>query len=168
MLNEVFHINCDGVFGLISGFRLGRTSAQPVEWDEINAAWGQAVLLLHTLAQVGCLQVPGRPPAAWWQALGVHLAAEAKAGLSLFAHAGVGGSPIRMGAGITGRPSQGQPRCTAPLCQAVAQTARASSAAALLGTGMWRLMCNMQTSVARSRRTCRVHSALHPWCGCFI
>jgi len=23
-----------------------------VEWDEINAAWGQAVLLLHTMAQV--------------------------------------------------------------------------------------------------------------------
>jgi len=23
----------------------------PVEWDEINAAWGQAVLLLHTMAQ---------------------------------------------------------------------------------------------------------------------
>jgi hypothetical protein len=22
-----------------------------VEWDEINAAWGQAVLLLHTMAQ---------------------------------------------------------------------------------------------------------------------
>ena len=52
VLNEVFHINCDGVFGVISGFRMGRTSAQPVEWDEINAAWGQAVLLLHTLAQV--------------------------------------------------------------------------------------------------------------------
>lgn len=27
--------------------------AQAVEWDEINAAWGQAVLLLATLAKVG-------------------------------------------------------------------------------------------------------------------
>eukprot|EP00967_Tisochrysis_lutea_P042920 scaffold51711_cov22-Tisochrysis_lutea.AAC.1 len=41
----------DGPFGTISGFRLGRTPEAPVEWDEINAAWGQAVLLLHTMAQ---------------------------------------------------------------------------------------------------------------------
>lgn len=41
----------DGPFGTISGFRLGRTSEMPVEWDEINAAWGQAVLLLYTMAQ---------------------------------------------------------------------------------------------------------------------
>ncbi len=34
-----------------SGCRLGRTSEVPVEWDEINAAWGQSVLLLHTMAQ---------------------------------------------------------------------------------------------------------------------
>ena len=50
--NDVFHIWYDGPFGTISGFRLGRTSACPVGWDEINAAWGQAVLLLHTMAQV--------------------------------------------------------------------------------------------------------------------
>ncbi len=42
----------DGPFATISGFRLGRTAEVPVEWDEINAAWGQAVLLLHTMAQV--------------------------------------------------------------------------------------------------------------------
>ena len=35
-----------------SGCRLGRTPEVPVEWDEINAAWGQAVLLLHTMSQV--------------------------------------------------------------------------------------------------------------------
>lgn len=50
--NHVFNIWHDGPFGTISGFRLGRTSSCPVEWDEINAAWGQAVLLLHTMAQV--------------------------------------------------------------------------------------------------------------------
>jgi beclin 1 len=33
-----------------SGCRLGRTPEAPVEWDEVNAAWGQAVLLLHTMA----------------------------------------------------------------------------------------------------------------------
>ncbi len=42
----------DGPFGTISGFRLGRTSEHPVEWDETNAAWGQVVLLLYTMAQV--------------------------------------------------------------------------------------------------------------------
>jgi hypothetical protein len=42
----------DGPFGTISGFRLGRTNEMPVEWDEINAAWGQAVLLLYTMSQV--------------------------------------------------------------------------------------------------------------------
>lgn len=51
--NDAFHIWHDGPFATISGFRLGRTSAVPVDWDEINAAWGQAVLLLHTLAQAG-------------------------------------------------------------------------------------------------------------------
>jgi hypothetical protein len=50
--NDAFHIWHEGPFATISGFRLGRTPNCPVEWDEINAAWGQAVLLLHTLAQV--------------------------------------------------------------------------------------------------------------------
>lgn len=50
--NDAFHIWHEGPFATISGFRLGRTPSFPVEWDEINAAWGQAVLLLHTLAQV--------------------------------------------------------------------------------------------------------------------
>lgn len=52
MFNDVFHIWHEGPFGTISGFRLGRTPTEAVEWGEINAAWGQAVLLLHTLAQV--------------------------------------------------------------------------------------------------------------------
>ncbi|KAK9824013.1 hypothetical protein WJX72_006970 [[Myrmecia] bisecta] len=49
--NDVFHIWYDGPFGTIGGFRMGKTPTCPVEWDEINAAWGQAVLLLHTMAQ---------------------------------------------------------------------------------------------------------------------
>lgn len=49
---DVFRIWHDGPFGTIGGFRLGRTNDVSVEWDEINAAWGQAVLLLHTLAKV--------------------------------------------------------------------------------------------------------------------
>ena len=52
VFNEAFHIWHDGPFGTISGFRLGRTPAVPVEWEEINAAWGQACLLLSTMASV--------------------------------------------------------------------------------------------------------------------
>lgn len=50
--HDVFRIWHDGAFGTIGGFRLGRTADTPVEWDEINAAWGQTVLLLKTMAQV--------------------------------------------------------------------------------------------------------------------
>ncbi|KAF6248569.1 autophagy protein Apg6-domain-containing protein [Scenedesmus sp. NREL 46B-D3] len=51
VLNDTFRLWHDGPFGTISGFRLGRSQERAVEWDEINAAWGQAVLLLHTMAQ---------------------------------------------------------------------------------------------------------------------
>ncbi|RKP23800.1 Atg6/Beclin [Syncephalis pseudoplumigaleata] len=47
--NDAFHISQDGPFGTINGFRLGRLPSQPVEWAEINAAWGLTVLLLHTI-----------------------------------------------------------------------------------------------------------------------
>ncbi|KAK9280444.1 hypothetical protein L1049_014135 [Liquidambar formosana] len=51
VLNDAFPIWHDGEFGTINNFRLGRLPKFPVEWDEINAAWGQACLLLHTMAQ---------------------------------------------------------------------------------------------------------------------
>ncbi|XP_078431622.1 AUTOPHAGY 6 isoform X2 [Wolffia australiana] len=51
VLNDAFPIWHDGDFGTINNFRLGRLPKVPVEWDEINAAWGQACLLLHTMAQ---------------------------------------------------------------------------------------------------------------------
>ncbi|XP_010934442.1 beclin-1-like protein isoform X1 [Elaeis guineensis] len=50
VLNDAFLIWHDGEFGTINNFRLGRLPKIPVEWDEINAAWGQACLLLHTMA----------------------------------------------------------------------------------------------------------------------
>ena len=46
--NDAFHIWHDGSFGTINGFRLGRTSAVPVERDEINAAWGMATRILQS------------------------------------------------------------------------------------------------------------------------
>eukprot|EP01119_Soliformovum_irregulare_P015005 TRINITY_DN4177_c0_g1_i1.p1 TRINITY_DN4177_c0_g1~~TRINITY_DN4177_c0_g1_i1.p1 ORF type:complete len:400 (+),score=81.72 TRINITY_DN4177_c0_g1_i1:168-1202(+) len=49
--NDTFHIWHDGHFGTINNFRLGRLPSQPVDWNEINAAWGQTTLLLYTLAK---------------------------------------------------------------------------------------------------------------------
>jgi len=49
--NDTFHIWHDGHFGTINNFRLGRLPSQPVDWNEINAAWGQATLLLQTIAK---------------------------------------------------------------------------------------------------------------------
>ncbi|KAK1269310.1 Beclin-1-like protein [Acorus gramineus] len=51
VLNDAFFISNDGEFATINHFRLGRLPKIPVEWDEINAAWGQACLLLHTMVQ---------------------------------------------------------------------------------------------------------------------
>lgn len=54
IFDECFHIvlaSPDNCFGSISGFRLGTSSQIKVPWHEINAAWGQAALLLHTLAK---------------------------------------------------------------------------------------------------------------------
>ncbi|KAL5523747.1 hypothetical protein ACEPAG_7920 [Sanghuangporus baumii] len=49
--NDAFCIGHDGVFGTINGLRMGRVSGVHVEWAEINAAWGQALLLLYTIAR---------------------------------------------------------------------------------------------------------------------
>jgi beclin len=49
--NDTFCIGHDGYFGTINGLRLGRLPGQNVEWSEINAAWGQTVLLLATVAE---------------------------------------------------------------------------------------------------------------------
>jgi len=48
--NDSFCIGHDGHFGTINGLRLGRLPDHTVEWPEINAAWGQAVLLLAAVA----------------------------------------------------------------------------------------------------------------------
>lgn len=48
--NDTFSIHHDGNFATINGLRLGRLPSKPVEWPEINAAWGQALLLVVTVA----------------------------------------------------------------------------------------------------------------------
>lgn len=52
VFNDAFHIWTDGAFGTINGFRLGRLPNVVVEWDEINAAFGLACLLLHSMARI--------------------------------------------------------------------------------------------------------------------
>lgn len=49
--NDTFCIGHDGVFGTINGLRLGRLAEHPVEWPEINAALGQALLLLVVVSE---------------------------------------------------------------------------------------------------------------------
>ena len=48
--NDTFCISHDGSFATINGLRLGRLSNKPVDWPEINAAWGHALLLVVTVA----------------------------------------------------------------------------------------------------------------------
>lgn len=49
--NDTFCIGHDGYFGTINGLRLGRLPGQNVDWAEINAAWGQTLLLLAIVAE---------------------------------------------------------------------------------------------------------------------
>lgn len=51
VFNVTFHIWHAGHFGTINTFRLGRLPSAPVDWSEINAAWGQTALLLSALAR---------------------------------------------------------------------------------------------------------------------
>lgn len=51
IFQTTFHIWQSGQFGTINGFRLGRLPSVPVDFSEINAAWGQTALLLSSLAK---------------------------------------------------------------------------------------------------------------------
>ena len=59
ILNKTFHIWHNGHFGTINGLRLGRLQTVPVEWVEINAAWGQTVFLLSNLARFTGVEFKG-------------------------------------------------------------------------------------------------------------
>lgn len=49
--NATFHLWHSGHFGTINGLRMGRLPSVPVDWNEINAAWGQVTILLSALAR---------------------------------------------------------------------------------------------------------------------
>ncbi|EGP87353.1 unnamed protein product [Zymoseptoria tritici ST99CH_1A5] len=57
--NDTFCIGHDGTFGTINGLRLGRTPDQSVDWPEINAAWGQTLLLLTVVIEKLGLRLKG-------------------------------------------------------------------------------------------------------------
>ena len=48
---QIWHDAAERKFGTINGLRLGTLPACRVEWPEINAAWGEAVLLLQTMVR---------------------------------------------------------------------------------------------------------------------
>jgi beclin len=53
--NDTFCIGHEGNFATINGLRLGRLNEHPVDWPEINAALGQALLLLVVVSEkLGC------------------------------------------------------------------------------------------------------------------
>lgn len=60
--NDTFSIHHDGNFATINGLRLGRLSSKPVDWPEINAAWGQALLLVVTVADKLAYKFDGYEP----------------------------------------------------------------------------------------------------------
>nr|RBQ95389.1 hypothetical protein FVER53263_00520 [Fusarium verticillioides] len=60
--NDTFCISHDGSFATINGLRLGRLSNKPVDWPEINAAWGHALLLLVTVADKLSYRFDGYDP----------------------------------------------------------------------------------------------------------
>ncbi|EQC41291.1 hypothetical protein SDRG_01266 [Saprolegnia diclina VS20] len=53
--SDAFYIWHKGPFGTINGFSMGRLPTQHTDWHEINAAWGEATLLLQHIAE--CLGV---------------------------------------------------------------------------------------------------------------
>ena len=51
VFDDAFHISYDGHFGTINGLRLGKLASVNVDWEEINAGFGQCILVLDVLAQ---------------------------------------------------------------------------------------------------------------------
>lgn len=50
VLNDAFYVWYSGPYATINNFRLGNLSMRPIEWVEINAALGQCVLAVSTVA----------------------------------------------------------------------------------------------------------------------
>lgn len=50
-INDTFHIWYSGPFATINNLRLGTLPSCPIEWSEINAAFGQAVLAIAITAE---------------------------------------------------------------------------------------------------------------------
>mmetsp|Transcript_7224 Transcript_7224/g.21317 ORF Transcript_7224/g.21317 Transcript_7224/m.21317 type:complete len:123 (+) Transcript_7224:77-445(+) len=49
VINDCFHLWYSGQFTTMNGFRLGRHTLNKVDWNEVNAALGDVMLLLVTV-----------------------------------------------------------------------------------------------------------------------
>lgn len=53
--NDTYHIWFEDYFGTINNLRMGTLPSFPIEWTEINSAWGYCVELLDALVRhMGC------------------------------------------------------------------------------------------------------------------
>lgn len=50
IINDAFHIWYNGPYATINNFRLGKLATHPIEWQEINAALGEAAAAVYTIA----------------------------------------------------------------------------------------------------------------------
>lgn len=48
---DTFFINTESKIATINNLRFGRLPEEKVEWEELNAAWGEVVLLLYIIAK---------------------------------------------------------------------------------------------------------------------
>jgi beclin 1 len=55
-INDAFHIWYAGPYGTISNFRLGTLPIKPIDSNEINAALGQAALVINIIAEAACVE----------------------------------------------------------------------------------------------------------------
>ena len=48
---DTFFINTEPKIGTINSLRFGRLPEEKVEWEELNAAWGEVALLLYIVSK---------------------------------------------------------------------------------------------------------------------
>lgn len=51
VLEDAFRIGHNGFVGTVNGMRLGKLPSAPVDWAEINCAWGYIALLLNGISK---------------------------------------------------------------------------------------------------------------------
>jgi hypothetical protein len=47
----MFQIVVDENMGIINGLQMGKAHGTPIDWEEVNIAWGIVVLLVETICK---------------------------------------------------------------------------------------------------------------------